>query len=117
MYVRSQAQWVLLYALRADIIRVPTRFFKWESGRDWGELYFKHFQETLGLGFENDAVPAVNSYEWEWKYQANPLGKVKLFMRSGDSVLKPYSFLETHLPMAGMMVYARWCIAMLERRK
>ena len=63
MYVRSQAQWVLLYALRADIIRVPTRFFKWESGRDWGELYFKHFQETLGLGFENDAVPAVNSYE------------------------------------------------------
>ena len=55
---------------------------KWESGRDWGELYFKHFQETLGLGFENDAVPAVNSYEWEWKYQANPLGKVKLFMRS-----------------------------------
>ena len=32
--------------------------------------------------------------------------KVKLFLRSGDSVLTQFSFLETHLPMAGNAVHA-----------
>ena len=64
------------------------KFFKWEQGLDWAELFCKHFQETLGLGFENNTIPPVNSYEWDLQYQADPLLKVKLFMRSGESVIQ-----------------------------
>ena len=69
-------------------------------------LFQGHFLKTLGLGFENDVIPAVNSYEWEFAFQSEPLMKVKLFLRSGDSVLSQFSFLETHLPMAGNAVHA-----------
>ena len=51
---------------------------KWESGLDWAELFCKHFQETLGLGFENEVIPLVNSYEWNLQYKVDSLLKVKL---------------------------------------
>ena len=97
-YVRSQEQWVLLYAPRSEVIRVPTRQFKWDSGREWAECCFNYFSKILGLGFESEAIPAVNNTEWEVQFGNTA---IHFYLRSGESVLKQFSFLETHLPMAG----------------
>ena len=52
----------------------------------------------LGLGFESEVIPAVNNTEWEVQFGNTT---IHFYLRSGESVLKQFSFLETHLPMAG----------------
>ena len=89
---------MLLYAPRSEVIRVPTRQFKWDSGREWAECCFNYFSKILGLGFESEAIPAVNNTEWEVQFGNTA---IHFYLRSGESVLKQFSFLETHLPMAG----------------
>ena len=54
----------------------------------------------LGLGFdlESKAIRlAVNNMEWELQFIDTT---IHFYLRSGESVLKQFSFLETHLPMA-----------------
>ena len=59
------------------------------------------------LGFENDVIPAVNSYEWEFVFQSEPLMKVKSFFWGVEIVCwRSLVFWKTHLPMAGNAVHA-----------
>ena len=61
-------------------------------------FHFFFAPKTLGLGFESEAIPAVNNTEWEVQF-GNTV--IHFYLRSGESVLKQFSFLETHVPMAG----------------
>ena len=56
---------MLMYASRSELIRVPTRQFKWDSGHEWAECCFIFFSRTLGLCFESEAILPVNNTEWE----------------------------------------------------
>ena len=94
--MRSQNQWVVMYGLRQQIAVVPTRFFKWDSPREWALKFQTHFSAKLGLGFED--APAVSYDSFELKYEDKA---VPLHMRSGHTIVEDFEFLEQYVPMAG----------------
>ena len=66
-----------MYGLRQQIVVVPTRFFKWDSPREWALKFQTHFSAKLGFGFED--APAVSSmFQWQVATVANDISsKIK----------------------------------------
>ena len=83
------------------MVKIPTRYWKWDNARDWSEKFRSFFSYMFGLGFDEDAIEPVNNACMDFCANGS---RIKIHMKSGSKILRGYTCLDPFISIAGMSV-------------